>query len=133
MKLVSICRNLVGGIAGLSLAVGTLGLTGCSTVQGWTQSSHPQRTNAEYASDEALKGHVEAALKDAPVYKYPQVSVTVFRGEVALGGFVATQDQKQEAVRIAQRVDGVRQVHDETVITSNPNAPIVGQTNPQRQ
>jgi osmotically-inducible protein OsmY len=121
----------VSGIAGLSLAVGMVGLTGCSTVQGWTQSSHPQRTKAEYASDETLKDHIEDALKKAPVYKYPEVMVSVFRGEVALGGFVSTEDQKQEAVLIAQKVPGVRQVHDETVILSNPSAPIVGQTHPQ--
>jgi hypothetical protein len=133
MKLIPIYRNLMSGIAGLSLVVGMLGLTGCSTVQGWTQGPHPQRTNAEYASDQRVKDHVQDALEKAPVYKYPDVTVGVFQGDVALGGFVSTQDQRQEAVKIAQRVAGVREVHDGMVIMSNPNATVVGQSNTQGQ
>jgi Flp pilus assembly secretin CpaC len=61
------------------------------------------------------------------------VTVSVFRGDVALSGFVSTQDQKQEAVKIAQRANGVQHVEDQMVIRSNPTAPIVGEANQQNQ
>lgn len=79
---------------------------------------------------------VKGALNDAPVYKFPDVDVTSFNGTVQLNGFVATQEQKQQAAQIASQVQGVRQlVNNITIQPMSPTgrstgAPIYNNNNP---
>jgi osmotically-inducible protein OsmY len=113
------------GVASLALAVSMVGLTGCAS-----SKAPADRTSGQIEDDKRIQKDVETALKQAPVYKYPNVNVSVYRGQVALGGFVMTEPQKHTALRIAQGIPGVRVVNDALMVEQNPGPPIVGQTGP---
>ena len=117
------------GIASLGLALSLIGVTGCTTVHRMAQG-HPDRTSGQYKDDKALEAKVDKALVDAPVYKYPDVKVSVYRGDVQLSGFVTTEAQKDEAAKIAKGVAGENPVHNNLIIKETTNTPIVGQTAP---
>ena len=67
------------------------------------------RSTGEYIDDKALAMRVKDALGDNPEYKFDDVNVSTFRGEVQLSGFVNTADQKSKAATVAR---GVRNVKD---------------------
>lgn len=64
-------------------------------------------------SDHTLRDAVVSALADDPEVIPKHISVTATDGAVTLGGHVETNHQKHEAVRAAERVEGVRVVADE--------------------
>ena len=68
------------------------------------------RSTGEYIDDKSLAQRVRSALSDSPEYKFDDVKVDVFRGEVQLNGFVNTSDQKSNAATIAKGVQGVKDV-----------------------
>lgn len=70
----------------------------------------------EFFDDKMLTGRINSALDDQPVYKYPDVKVHTFRGIVQLGGFVATEAQREAATEIAQRVRGVSEVQNDIIV-----------------
>jgi osmotically-inducible protein OsmY len=113
----------------MGLALTMVGVTGCTSMNRMAQG-HPDRTSGQYKDDKALEAKVDKALIGAPVYKYPDVKVTVYRGEVQLSGFVTTDAQKEEATRIAQQVSGVNDVQNNLLIKKITNTPVVGQSNP---
>jgi hyperosmotically inducible protein len=108
----------------LGTAVAVTGLTGCHT---------SGRTAGTYIDDRMVASHVKGALNDNTVYKYPNVDVSAFNGTVQLNGFVASQDQKQQAAQIASRVDGVRQLVNNITVqpmpTGRSNDRIYSETN----
>lgn len=81
------------------------------------------RGNTQYGADKHLTGKVENELEKDPLYKYPNVSVTVYRGEVQLGGTVNQENQRERAIKDAQAVPGVLKVSDNMIV--NTNAPVV--------
>jgi osmotically-inducible protein OsmY len=117
------------GIASLSLAVAMVGAVGCTSMKRAAQGD-PHRTAGQVKDDKKIKSQLDKALVDAPVYKYPNVTPSVFQGEVALSGFVMTQPQKEAAVRIAQSIPGVTRVNDQLVLADHPGYPVVGQALP---
>ncbi len=124
--------NWICGIATLGLAASLLVGTGCTTMKRAAQGD-PNRTAGQVKDDKKIKAQIEEALVDAPVYKFPNVSVNVFRGEVALSGFVVTPDQKDAAVRIARSIRGVTQVSDQLVLAKDTSYPIAGQALPEER
>jgi len=81
--------------------VAVLGLTGCA-------GDKYNRSTGEYIDDDGLKMRINSALSDNPDYKFKDVTVTVFKGNVQLSGFVDLSEQQDKAGDIAQHVQGVR-------------------------
>lgn len=129
MTMISKQRNWVLGITSIGLAVSILGVTGCTSMKR-TAQGNPDRTAGQLKDDKKVRAEIEKALINNPVYKYPSVEVSVYRGEVALSGFVITEHQRQEAVRVARGIQGVSEVNDKLVIARSPGIPVIGQTTP---
>src|SRR5262245_20529897 len=93
----------------LTLPVFVSGLTGCA-------GDRYQRSTGEYIDDKSLNVRVKNALHDAPEYKYGDVEVASFKGNVQLSGFVNSSDQKRKATQIAQNVQGVKDVENNITV-----------------
>ncbi|KLU28059.1 transporter [Caballeronia mineralivorans PML1(12)] len=77
-------------------------------------SSTPTHESAgEYTSDSALTAKVKAALLADPGLKSLAVSVTTYRSEVLLSGFVNSSEQIQKAVSVTRGVEGVQSVKND--------------------
>ena len=66
--------------------------------------------------DKALTDQVRSALSNNPDYKFSEVKVVAFHGEVQLSGFVDTADQKSRAADIAKQVSGVQDVENNITV-----------------
>ncbi len=106
------CVEVLPVILGLGLALSAAGLAGCASNRDHLRSS------AEYRVDKRLAHNVSTALNNDPIYKYPDVTVNVFRGRVQLSGYVVTEAQKQEATKVASGVPGVNQVENNLLLTN---------------
>lgn len=109
----NIKNKLVLGGSSLLLAT-SLGLTGCA--------SHGDRPLTRKIDDKATAMRVKHDLNEAPVYKFDDVNVTAYNGQVELSGFVYTEDQRREAGQIARKTDGVTSVINEIAI--KPGTPV---------
>jgi hyperosmotically inducible periplasmic protein len=63
--------------------------------------------------DSLLTAKVKAQLVTNPVTKARQIDVTTLRGVVQLSGFVDSADERSEATRVASKVPGVKDVHND--------------------
>ncbi len=95
------------GLLALSLVAG---ISGCA--------SH--RHYGEYRSDRTITREVNDALKSAPGYPYPNVSVRTYNGVVTMSGYVDSPQQKADAIAAAQRVPGVREIMDNISVRPLP-------------
>ena len=104
----------------VTAALAITSLTGCAS---WSERKAREsgRTVAEVAQDSRITDAVDSALKTAAVYKFPQIAVQTYRGDVQLSGFVATDAQKKAATDIAQQVTGVNRVINQ--ISVMPESP----------
>jgi hyperosmotically inducible protein len=68
------------------------------------------RSAGELLDDGVLTTRVNGALADSELGKALDVNVESNRGTVLLSGFLDNEEQRQEAVEIARRVDGVVKV-----------------------
>jgi len=66
--------------------------------------------SGESTDDKSLTKDVRSALSNNPDYKFNEVNVDVYQGEVQLSGFVDTSDQKSEAADLVKQVAGVKDV-----------------------
>ncbi len=90
--------------AAVFLAVATMvGMTGCA-------GDRYHESTGESIDDTATTARVKDALDHDSMYKYPDVHVTTFKGQVQLSGFVDSSDQKSRAVTLAKGVNGVTDV-----------------------
>jgi osmotically-inducible protein OsmY len=69
-------------------------------------------STGEDIDDSATTARVKSALGHDPQYKYDDVHVTTFKGDVQLSGFVNTGDAKGRAEMLAKNVEGVKQVEN---------------------
>jgi hypothetical protein len=83
-------------------AAAILVLTGCA--------SSKDRTVGRTIDDRMVKGKVEDALKEEPVYKFEDVRVSTYNGIVQLSGWANSEEQKARAAEIASKVEGVHEV-----------------------
>jgi osmotically-inducible protein OsmY len=67
---------------------------------------------ADPVTDEELRGRVEAALRSDPYFNDAHVTVSVDKGDVLLGGFVFSDWDLLDALRIARKAAGNRRVVD---------------------
>jgi osmotically-inducible protein OsmY len=73
------------------------------------------------AADEDLRQRVTAALHADPYFYDEHVSVSVEKGVVVLRGFVASEWDLRDAIRIADKAAGDRRVIDNLSITQGGN------------
>ena len=91
---------------------GAVGMfTGCS-------SSSTSRSTGQYIDDKTTAQSVRHALGSNTQYKFDQVSVSVYRGDCQLSGFVPTEAQKAQAADIAKGVQGVSSVENNITVRS---------------
>ncbi len=88
-------------------------IAGCS---GFTN----MRGNTQYGADQRMSKEVADTLKKDPLYKFPNVSVNTYRGQVQLSGYINHPDQRDAAVRDASSVPGVLNVQDNIMVNTNP-------------
>lgn len=113
-------RMFKDGVVIISTAgILVLTLTGCGMWEG-RKARESGRTITQYQSDKATSDRVEDALDRASVYKFPDVHVQTFQGNVQLSGFVQTDDQKRAAEKIARQTPGVNQVMNNLALVPTP-------------
>lgn len=76
------------------------------------EAIHDRLQLGGYVSDSVLTARVKAALLRERGVKSTDVRVETAQGRVFLSGFVDSEEQKQRALRVASRVEGVREVRD---------------------
>jgi len=67
-------------------------------------------STGESIDDSATTARVKSALGGDSQYKYDDVHVATFKGEVQLSGFVNNGDAKAHAERLAKNVEGAKDV-----------------------
>ena len=97
------------GTAVLLATATVVGLSGCA-------GDRYHESTGESIDDRATTGRVKDALAHDNMYKYPDVHVTTFKGQVQLSGFVDSSDQKSRAKTLAKNCAGVTDVVDNITV-----------------
>lgn len=84
-------------------------------VSSYSASSH-QETSAEYLKDSSITADVKARLLADDEIKSLHISVKTVKGVVFLTGYALSKEQREKAVMIASKVDGVKSVKDKIII-----------------
>ena len=84
-------------------------MTGCTTIY---KSAVDERSVGEQYDDEKITMAIRKKFSDDEKIKYFDISTYVYNGHVFLVGEYETADQKNQAVRLAQQVEGVKAVTD---------------------
>ena len=98
--------NRFNRISVLVAAVAFAALAGCA-------STRTQESTGQYIDDTAITTGVKAAILNAPTLKSAEINVETFKNRVQLSGFVSSQANMDEAVRVAQAVNGVTSVKND--------------------
>src|SRR5262245_20544545 len=100
-----------------------IGMTGCETNKG-----KDERSSGRTEDDKQLTSKIRKSLDEEPVYKFGNVDVNTYAGEVQLSGFVNIEEQKERAGQIAAQTPGVTKVYNSLAL--KPFAPTpTGYTN----
>jgi len=86
------------------------GVSGVRAVENNLRVEPESRRTGEYIDDKTLEARVAAALARSDDVSMTAVEVEAYRGEVSLGGFVVSAEEKRRAGEIAGAVNGVRKV-----------------------
>ena len=93
-------------ISVLLAAVALTALAGCA-------STRTQESSGQYIDDTAITTKVKAAIFNDASLKSAEINVETFKGRVQLSGFVSSQANMDEAVKVAQAVGGVNAVKND--------------------
>jgi hypothetical protein len=99
-------KGLIRALGSLSLAVILVGCAG----------NRYERSTGESVDDTATTGRVKRALSADETYRYPNVKVTTFKGNVQLSGFVESNGQKSKAGDLAKATPGVKDVENRITV-----------------
>ena len=91
------------------LCVGVLPVLAGGLLAGCAGDRYHESTG-ESIDDTATTARVKSALGGDPQYKYDDVHVATFKGEVQLSGFVNNSDAKSHAEKLAKNVEGAKDV-----------------------
>ena len=92
----------------LVAAVAFAALAGCA-------STRTQESTGQYIDDTAITTNVKAAILNAPALKSAEINVETYKARVQLSGFVRSQANMEEAVKVASAVKGVTSVKNDLV------------------
>tara|TARA_R110000787_G_scaffold26539_7_gene74075 strand:+ start:724 stop:1038 length:315 start_codon:yes stop_codon:yes gene_type:complete len=95
-------RNFPTFIVAAMLAL----LVGCA-------STDDQAGTGEYIDDTVITTKVKAAIFNDPELKSMEINVETFKGVVQMSGFVNSQADINQAVRLAREVKGVKSVKND--------------------
>ncbi len=110
MKYRTIMKRLsAAGLAGLALLA-------CGGVGAYDERDSAAAQQLASAADQQLKNDVDNALSSDPYFYGAHVSVSVRNGTVVLRGFVFSDWDLRDAIRIATRAAGGRRVVDDLTI-----------------
>ena len=84
-------------------------MTGCGTIY---KSAVDERSVGQQYDDEKITMAIRQKFSGDEKIKYFDISTYVYNGHVYLVGEYETADQKDQAVRLAQQVEGVKSVTD---------------------
>jgi osmotically-inducible protein OsmY len=97
-------KNHFAKLLSLAAVAGALGLfSGCA-------GTPTKESTGENIDDTAITAKVKTALINDSRVKSSEISVTTFKGDVQLSGFVDNGDQKSAAKEDARAVEGVKDV-----------------------
>jgi hyperosmotically inducible periplasmic protein len=99
-------KHLIGSTLALGLVILA---TGCA-------GNDKDRSTGESIDDRATTSRVRGVLGDDTVYKYSDVKVTTFKGQVQLSGFVDSKEQKSRAAELAKGTAGVKEVENNITV-----------------
>ncbi len=88
------------------------GVDGVKSVRNNLEIKQGDRSLGEAVNDNTLTARVKAALAADASTKAYQIKVDVNEGRVALGGFVDTEESRNNASRVARSVEGVKNVEN---------------------
>jgi len=77
-----------------------------------TAAAEPARGPVQTASDAAITAKVKTALGNDELVKARNINVDTVRGVVTLNGNVGSAAEKERAISLAKRVEGVANVKD---------------------
>jgi hyperosmotically inducible protein len=98
-------------LAAAVIAVAAVGLAACAS------EPEKRQTTGQYMGDAALTAKVKTAIAtDAGARTASSINVETHNGVVQLSGFVDNADQKKRATAAAKKVEGVKDVKDDTRI-----------------
>lgn len=83
---------------------------GCSMVQ------HPDQTAGSYIDDVSISNSIRAKYVTNNMVNGYAIKVETLRGVVQLSGFADSVGEKNTAERLANEVNGVRQVHNDIIV-----------------
>ena len=98
---------MVGNVMKGLVMAGGLGL---ATVAAFTGCATGDRSSGQHKDDSATARRVKSDLKENPIYKFEEVSVSAYRGVVQLNGWINEPEQKQVAEQITRNTPGVVKV-----------------------
>jgi osmotically-inducible protein OsmY len=109
---------VLAGSAGFATAAGAQELVAAavSPSESTAGSSGSAAPGANVTTDEELRARVQAALHSDPYFYDRHVSVSVDKGVVSLNGFVFSDWDLHDALRIARRAAGENRVVDDLSI-----------------
>ena len=97
-------KNNLAKLVSLFALVGAVGIfSGCA-------GTPTKESTGEDIDDSAITAKVKSALLNDSRVKSGEISVTTFKGDVQLSGFVDNGDQKSAAKEDAKSVAGVKDV-----------------------
>ena len=89
-------------------------------------STATRASTGEYIDDSVITTKVKTALVRDDSTPASAIKVETFKGAVQLSGFVDTEAQKTEAGIVASRVEGVKQVVNNIVVSATPTKTSTG-------
>ncbi len=96
-------KSLVRRATTAVILVGTLALAACA-------STARTEGTGEYVDDTVVTTKVKTAVLNDPMLKSAEINVETFKGRVQLSGFVNSQADINQAVKVARGVEGVTSV-----------------------
>jgi osmotically-inducible protein OsmY len=90
-------------------AIVLVSLAGCASTAG-------QEGAGEFVDNAVITAKVKASIFNEATLKVFEINVETFKGSVQLSGFVSTQADIDKAVKVTQRVKGVKSVKNDILL-----------------
>jgi osmotically-inducible protein OsmY len=98
--------NIKRTFASVAAAFALASVLGCA-------ATSKQEGTGEYVDDTVITTKVKAAIFNEPSLKSAEINVETFKGVVQLSGFVRSQADIDQAVKVARGVAGVKSVKND--------------------
>lgn len=100
----------------LFVILGLIALPVVATIAMGNRHAMQQETTGQYVDNSVLTLKVKSKLLADPMVKGLAISVQSYKGQVKLGGYADTWQEKQKAGMLAKQVEGVTGVTNNIVV-----------------